>query len=219
MVKGVATSIITVAVLMGSLVACGGSDEEKEIVEEKHEFGHYKNEAQGCISEPYTRYVEQIIGVARIETGYLEVLDPYYTYYGDLDGLFTDVFDIRSRDTIENVRDDAIRLIAKNEVLLPSVEKALEKAEALLPYCDDTVQERKTEMIQGIKKIYEAWLIKDQVAKDLSTAGTIGAAQAILLSDLHIQAVALIEEGEDLILPATCYLELKLPEIEPLPAC
>ena len=50
-------------------------------------------------------------------------------------------------------------------------------------------------------------------------AGTIGAAQAILLSDLHIHAVVLIEEGEDLILPATCYLELKLPEIEPLPAC
>ena len=210
MVKGVATSIITLTVLMGVLVACGGSDEEKEAPL----IGHAKNEAQGCISEP------RVIGLSYGgPKSYLEVLNSYYNYYGNLDGLFRDVFDITSGDTIEEVRDDAIRLLAKNEVLLPRVEKALENAEALLPYCDETVQERKTEMIQGMKKIYEAWMIKDQVAKDLSTAGTIGAAQAILLRDLHTQADALIEEGEELILPASCYLELKLPRNEPLPTC
>ena len=207
MVKGVATSIITLTVLMGVLVACGGSDEEIE----PFFRGHAKNEAQGCISEPYDYSLGSFT--------YLEVLNPYYNYYDNLDGLFRDVFDVTSRESKEEVRDDAIRLLAKNEVLLPRVEKALENAEALLPYCDETVQERKTKMIQGMKKIYEAWMIKDQVAKDLSTAGTIGAAQAILLRDLHTQADALIEEGEELILPATCYLELKLPRNEPLPTC
>ena len=199
MVKGVTTSIITVAVLMGSLVACGGSD-----------GGHAKNEAQGCISEPKS---------ISFTSGYFDVLAPYYNYYGDLDGSLTDAFDIKSIDTIEKVRYDAIRLLAKNEVLLPRVEKALEEIEALLPYCDDTVQERKTEMIQGMKKIYEAWMIKDQVAKDFLTAGRLWEAREILDGDLNTQADALIEEGSALILPATCYLELKLPKDEWLPAC
>ena len=54
---------------MGSLVACGGSDEEKEATL----IGHAKNEAQGCISEP------RVIGLSYGgPVSYLEVLVPYY---------------------------------------------------------------------------------------------------------------------------------------------